>query len=271
MRYLNLSRLPKATGIKSLNTRHTTPGFNSLSGLDRKNMVDRDHPAASLNLRVFPIFTCPAFSMRAVPKAILSKPPFMPPDPLLVTRRMRENNEISENKRWKKQKQKDRIDISLLFVVLKKTTNKRAVLRRQLRSKFAAAIDLVVTRGADAVEMRNDPNSPTGKSIARPLPVDSYAPLTVIASPIPTDRYLILEDWTYIITPGLKVYRMPLPHLIRAIRQALTFLKQHAARVQASWDSKLNQKGAIRAPYPERFLTGLKSDTYRRVLSLRDE
>ncbi|KAF9224977.1 hypothetical protein BS17DRAFT_807993 [Gyrodon lividus] len=224
---LNLSRLPKATAPKSLNTRHTTPGYANPSHIDHRNIVDRHHPAARLTLRAFPAFTCPAFSMRAMPKATLSRPAFVPPDPLLVTRRTP----------TRKKKSKDTLDISLLFHVMKKSTSKRAVLRKKLRTKMTSAIALVVTRGADAVDVSGGLGVEAEEGTMHTLPVDSYPPLMMVVNPMPVDRHLVLKDWTYVITPNLKVYRMPLPNLVQAVRKALTFLKHHASRMEASWES----------------------------------
>ncbi|KIK96752.1 hypothetical protein PAXRUDRAFT_282150 [Paxillus rubicundulus Ve08.2h10] len=235
---LNLSRLPKATAPKSLNTRHTTPGYAIPNHIDRRNLVDRHHPGARLNVRAFPAFTCPAFSVRAMPKATLSRPAFVPPDPLVVT----------HNTRPGKKRKNRTLDISLFFHTMKKMTSKRAVLRKKLRTKMTSAIQLVVTRGADAVDVEDRTEATarrvdaldlisglTGRRGREQLPVDSYPRLVMIANPMLVDRHLVLKDWTYVITPSLKLYRMPLPNLVQAVRQALTFLKLHASRIEASW------------------------------------
>ncbi|KAF8843510.1 hypothetical protein BDN67DRAFT_978857 [Paxillus ammoniavirescens] len=190
-----------------------------------------------------------------MPKATLSRPAFVPPDPLLVTR----------NTRPGKKKKNDTLDISLLFHTMKKTTSKRAVLRKKLRTKMTSAIRLVVTRGADAVDVNSGPEATvrhvdaldlisglTGRRGREQLPVDSYPRLVMIANPMPADRHLVLKDWTYVITPSLKLYRMPLPNLVQAVRQALTFLKLHASRMEASWESMPARKSAGKRLQPTR-------------------
>ncbi|KIJ64737.1 hypothetical protein HYDPIDRAFT_111329 [Hydnomerulius pinastri MD-312] len=235
---LDLSRLPKAPGLKSINTRYTTPGYAIPNYIARSNLVDGKHPATQLKIRSFPLFTCSAFSIRAMPKATLCRKDFVPPDPLSLTRT---------------RKKKDQLDISLSFHVMKKTSSKLAVLRRTLRAKMKAAISLVITRGADAVDASSEPSIPANKEDARPMPVGSYPRLTLVANPIPTDHHLVLKDWTYIITPSLEVYRMPLPTLIQSVRKALTQLKQQASRMEVSWESmpaKGPKKGLIQASTP---------------------
>ncbi|KIJ06263.1 hypothetical protein PAXINDRAFT_103442 [Paxillus involutus ATCC 200175] len=74
----------------------------------------------------------------------------------------------------------------------------------------------------------------------------------MIANPTPADRHLVLKDWTYVITPSLKLYRMPLPNLVQAVRQALTFLKLHASRIEASWESMPARKVAGKRLQPTR-------------------
>ncbi|KAG9308292.1 hypothetical protein JVU11DRAFT_12055 [Chiua virens] len=83
-----LSRLVRArSNSRSVNIRFTTPGHANPYFLDRTRFVDPCHPAAkSLNLRNLPSFSCPQFTIRVFPNAILQEPvEFVPINPLLAT------------------------------------------------------------------------------------------------------------------------------------------------------------------------------------------
>jgi hypothetical protein len=158
---LRLSRLPRG---RSINVRHTTPGHANPYFLDRARLLDPSHPAARLGLRKLPSVVCPQFTIRALPNAVLHEPvDFVPINPLLATTHVRARTvSILDPVTHKTRRhiadarvaalaQSGRRNVSLLFHTSKKATSKSCVIRRRLRSKMTAAIDLVVARNADAI------------------------------------------------------------------------------------------------------------------------
>ncbi|KAI6126826.1 hypothetical protein F5141DRAFT_1248634 [Pisolithus sp. B1] len=92
-----LSRLPKSIGRPvSLNRRGTTP-TTLLPGSTPhpKRALDPTHPSATLPIRAFPYYPCPAFSMQAVHKAALVKDDWQPPP--VSTKRHKRGNQLDIN------------------------------------------------------------------------------------------------------------------------------------------------------------------------------
>ncbi|KAH7883084.1 hypothetical protein F5I97DRAFT_175908 [Phlebopus sp. FC_14] len=229
---LDLSRLPKASGIKSLNTRNTTPGYTIPGHINRQHVLDRNHPAVRLSFHAFPQFTCPDFNIRALPKATLHRKDYTPPNPIPPSR-----------KRAKK-------DISLIFHTFKKNTSKLAVVRSRLRSKMSAAISLVVTRDADGVEASQLSGASRCGTAERP-PDHAHKPaFTLISNPIPKDYVLVLRDWTYVISPNLSVYRTSLPELVCNVRKALFTIKDKATRLELSWRKPPPHRSRLKQDIP---------------------
>ncbi|KAI6165267.1 hypothetical protein EDD17DRAFT_1799653 [Pisolithus thermaeus] len=214
-----LSRLPKSVGRPvSLNRRGTTPA-TLLPGStpNPKRALDPTHPSATLPIRAFPYYPCPAFSMQAVHKAALVKDDWQPPP---VSR--------------KRRKRGDQLDISLIFKTFKKNTHKRTTLRRRLSRKLSAAISLVLIKGADIArapfrEGRKAPSPNRPPSLTCDL--TTSLPHVLAGS--------ILIDWTYVITPKLEVYRMPYTSLVAYIRKAFTQVYSQARKLEETWKDKL--------------------------------
>ncbi|KAG2356002.1 hypothetical protein BDR07DRAFT_1381130 [Suillus spraguei] len=145
---LDLSRLPKALGIRSINRRNVTPGsplallFPGTIFYKSARAVDPTHPATRRRARAFPHFSCPAFTLRAVPKGALLRPEF-------ERRSSRAENSTMVLQGERKDGSK-KLDMSILFMISKKNTNKRAVVRNRIAMRIRSAFELIVTRGADA-------------------------------------------------------------------------------------------------------------------------
>ncbi|KAI6128859.1 hypothetical protein EDD16DRAFT_23488 [Pisolithus croceorrhizus] len=209
-----LSRLPKSIGRPvSLNRRGTTP-TTLLPGSTPhpKRALDPTHPSATLPIRAFPYYPCPAFSMQAVHKAALVKDDWQPPP--VSTKRHKRGNQL---------------DISLIFKTFKKNTHKRTTLRRRLSRKLSAAISLVFTKGADVAKapFRED------RKVSSPSHPPSLTFDTTTSLPH------VLADWTYVITPKLEVYRLPYTSLIAYIRKAFTQVYSQAKKLEETWKDKL--------------------------------
>jgi hypothetical protein len=77
--------------------------------------------------------------LRAVPKSVLLRPEFERwEDP-------KERSMIIPRNRKEK-----RLDMSIFFMISKKKTNKRAVVRNRIAMRIRAAFELIISRGADA-------------------------------------------------------------------------------------------------------------------------
>ncbi|KAH7929007.1 hypothetical protein BV22DRAFT_1003669 [Leucogyrophana mollusca] len=224
---LDLSRLPKAQGFKSVNLRHATPG-SPLPLLIRAvpynptHAIDPLHPATRLSHSSFPSFSCPAFALRAVPKGALLRPEVERPSPMKLGR-------TTSNKEHSGGRARS-VSLSLLFVISKKSTSKRAVVRHRLSTRMKSAVALVVTRGANAVFLDSkDGTIPIGSVPHRLSLVSSETHLT------PSGLPWVLSDWTYVLTPTLIAYRMPLPELVLHVRAALDSINTQAHRLEAGW------------------------------------
>ncbi|KAH7915928.1 hypothetical protein BJ138DRAFT_826583 [Hygrophoropsis aurantiaca] len=265
---LDLSRLPKAQGLKSVKLRNTTPGspfpllFQAIP-FEPKRVLNPGHPATRLHPRAFPSFNCPAFQIRAVPKDALTRPDVEHLNPT-KSRGMRQRS----------------IPLSILFIIPKKTTSKHAVIRHRLSTRFKSAVALVVTRNADAVALDHpeiirqtcepsvdaalnvplqevkgaEPGRSTCDTLQRtgePKKTDSHIITTVASrrlSLVSRDGMLtpagfpwIMTNWTYVVTPALSVCRMPLPELILPVRSALERIGEQCRRLEKQWEARTKQ------------------------------
>jgi hypothetical protein len=149
------------------------------------NLLDPSHPTAKTSLKQFPSAKNQYFRLRAFPNALLSKPetagpPTRPNIDLWAERvaratvsRKNLTLEQIDTKSYSASELSHQllefvtppvltshpegsIPMSLYFSIGKARTHKHAVIRRRLRTKFKAAINLVVTRGAGVEETSTD-------------------------------------------------------------------------------------------------------------------
>lgn len=115
--------------------------------------IDPNHPATRWKAYAFPNFICPAFILRAVPNAALVRPE-------LDRRscRMERSVMVSRGKDGSK-----RLNMSILFMISKQKTDKRAVVRNRIAMRIRTALQLIVTRGADAEPKDNVKGRQVGK------------------------------------------------------------------------------------------------------------
>ncbi|KAI0332218.1 hypothetical protein GY45DRAFT_1321271 [Cubamyces sp. BRFM 1775] len=206
-----LKRLPKITGsLKSINFRRTTPG--SLATVLYSNrppspnhVLDRTHPALGYTRQVyahvFPWRTYPGFTVRALPKALLAKPSYRFADPPYTL------NEGPMKGRS--------ANMSLLDCASKSVGGR--VIRQEILRKFKTAISLIVVRGADVVGQGDD-----AKIVFREEDAGKA-------------EDWILSDWTYIIRPGLELYRTPYSAFIPSLRRALQAIVSQGRRLESEW------------------------------------
>lgn len=265
---LDLSRLPKAPGLRSINRHNVTPGsplpllFPGTASYNPARTVDPTHPATRWKAHAFPHFSCPAFILRAVPKGALLRPEFE-----------RHLSQVERSVIVPRGERKDsykRLDMSIFFMISKKNTNKRAVVRNRIAMRIRSAFELIVTRGADAEPKANVEARRVGKECrpeesssivrkpkkkldrsGRELKLDSLASsitssnLGLVSNPAPT-KHLILQDWTYVMSPSLLSYRMPLPDLIQHLRVGLERIRAQSMKLDAQW--ALDKKPTINLP-----------------------
>lgn len=121
-----------------------TPGsvgniLNFTAPLNKGTFIDRTHPAANFNRKeigsILPQAFCNAFTLRAVPQAILSVPESVFPDPPF--------------KYAPEVRTPGRVNISLTKLIGKKSVHKSACVRRRIASRFKNTMSLIITRGAD--------------------------------------------------------------------------------------------------------------------------
>ncbi|KAG2147106.1 hypothetical protein BD769DRAFT_1345844 [Suillus cothurnatus] len=238
---LDLSRLPKAPGLRSINRRNVTPGsplpllFPGTASYNPACAIDPTHPATRWKAHAFPQFSCPAFMLRAVPKGALLRPDF-------------ELSRVERSAMVPRGERKDgskRLDMSIYFMISKKKTNKRAVVRNRIAMRIRTAFELIVTRGADAELKDNVEGRQVGKECA---PEESS---NIVRKPKkkvnPTGRELKLANWTYVMSPSLLSYRMPLPDLIQHLRTGLESIRAQSMKLDIRW--ALDMKPTIQLPF----------------------
>ncbi|KAG0708774.1 hypothetical protein DFH29DRAFT_993650 [Suillus ampliporus] len=286
---LDLSKLPKAPGLRSINRRNVTPGsplpplFPGTASYDPARTVDSTHPATRWKARAFPNFSCSAFMLRAVPKGALLRPEFES----RVSQVERSTTEPCRNRKNGYR----RLDMSILFMISKKKTNKRAVVRNRIAMRIRAAFELIVARGADAEPRENVEGRDGGKEcrpeesassniVRKPKKkndrsvhksklaslMSSATPsnLGLVSNPAPT-KHLILQDWTYVMSPSLLSYRMPLPDLIQHLRAGLESIRAQSMKLDALWALDKETANLPLAPITsEEPEAGLAADRNRR-------
>ncbi|GBE83523.1 hypothetical protein BKA93DRAFT_878287 [Sparassis latifolia] len=204
-----LSRLPKAGRLKSLNYRRTTPGssaplYGNISP-DLAGPVDRNHPANRLPhlllRRTLPIIYAQGFSIRIYPKGALRLPRRPRPDPPFSP----------APAHWPGGR---RLNVSVMRVV-GKPVHKSGFVRRKLGTKMRTALSLIVTRGANVVEVNRKER-------------------IVFDERDLGDKWL-LPNWTYLISPTLEVYNMSYESLISRMRVVLKKLKRLGDALDVKW------------------------------------
>ncbi|EGO01288.1 hypothetical protein SERLA73DRAFT_179438 [Serpula lacrymans var. lacrymans S7.3] len=254
---LNLSRLPKAKHVTSINLRRTTPGsplpllIRSVP-YNRKRAVDPSHPATLLQSRDLPCFTCPAFTLRAAPKAALLLSDIDHKDPatrLNIYTHLGEGKGALQLDEAQDTHGRKKIDMNLFSVVSKKNIDKRAVVRHRIITRFKSAIGLILAHGADAVEDTSAHGKNKTKSSARRLTL-----ISTDSKPGkgPSGNDWILADWSYLVVPTLFVYRMPMAELVQYIRAALETISEKAKLLERKWEKTYTLPSAPRLPLPSK-------------------
>ncbi|KAK0447137.1 hypothetical protein EV421DRAFT_2033544 [Armillaria borealis] len=214
-----LSKLSKLNGKSSVVTRSSvdaSPG--ALTGafpIPNRFAVrlDPKHPALRFNLKVLPIVSQPFLAIKAIPFGILTKPEnavtFERPVELWESRVARLKDSPLENT--------DASSISLPVHLLmpKKTVHKKKYLRVIIARKIKTAIALIMSRGLD---------------------VGSDGKL-VLSDREDCDK-LIVDGWSYVISPQLEIYRMPFEDLVKGLRKSLLQISNGIRKLEQQWSAK---------------------------------
>ncbi|CCM05636.1 uncharacterized protein FIBRA_07865 [Fibroporia radiculosa] len=218
-----LSRLPPARKLKSLNFKHTTPGsigvlFGAGVGF-YVGPLDPTHPAAQLRQyalhKLLPQVKTGSFTLRAIPQAALNRvaipwpsPPFSPAP-----------------EKWPND---SRLNVSIMKIV-SKSVSKSACVRSKIGLRIKTALSLIVTRGADVER-------------------DVGGVERIVFKEEDVGATWLLSSWSYIVQPTLEVYRMPYEKLIPSLRVALSAVKHKADKLDASEWSQAQDPRMKRSP-----------------------
>ncbi|PBK58401.1 hypothetical protein ARMSODRAFT_134156 [Armillaria solidipes] len=211
-----LSKLSKLNGKSSVVFRGCKPG--ALTGafpIPNRFAVrlDPKHPALRVNLKVLPIVSQPFLAIKAIPFGILTKPEnavtFERPVELWESRVARlkdsplEKTDVSS------------ISLPVHLLMPKKTVHKKKYLRVIIARKIKTAIALIMSRGLD---------------------VGSDGKL-VLNDREDCDK-LIVDGWSYVISPQLEIYRMPFEDLVKGLRKSLLQISNGIRQLEQQWSAK---------------------------------
>ncbi|KAK0484461.1 hypothetical protein IW261DRAFT_1331157, partial [Armillaria novae-zelandiae] len=197
-----LSKLSKLNGQPSVLFRKCKPG--ALTGtFPIPNCfavrLDPKHPALRVNLKVLPIVSQPFLAIKAIPFGILTKP---------------ENVVTFERPVELWESRVARLKDSILEKT-DKTVHKKKYLRVSIARKIKTAIALIMSRGLD---------------------VGSDGKL-VLNDRADRDK-LIVDGWSYVISPQLEIYRMPFEDLVKGLRKSLLQISNGIRQLEQQWAAK---------------------------------
>ncbi|SJL13060.1 uncharacterized protein ARMOST_16497 [Armillaria ostoyae] len=211
-----LSKLSKLNGKSSVVFRGYKPG--ALTGafpIPNRFAVrlDPKHPALRVNLKVLPIVSQPFLAIKAIPFDILTKPEnavtFERPVELWESRVARlKDSPLEKTDVWS-------ISLPVHLLMPKKTVHKKKYLRVIIARKIKTAIALIMSRGLD---------------------VGSDGKL-VLNDREDCDK-LIVDGWSYVISPQLEIYRMPFEDLVKGLRKSLLQISNGIRQLEQQWSAK---------------------------------
>ncbi|KAK0205574.1 hypothetical protein DFS33DRAFT_779591 [Desarmillaria ectypa] len=216
-----LSKLPKLNGNQSVVFRGCKPG--ALTGAfpisDRfATRLDPKHPALRVNLKTLPIVSQPFLVIKAIPFGVLTKPEnaltFERPVELWESRVARlkypppptEYTDTSS------------ISLPVHLMMPKKTVHKKKYLRVTIARKIKTAIALIFSRGLD-------------------VEGDGQLVLNDRQTRVDCDK-LIVDGWSYVISPQLEIYRMPFEDLVKGLRKSLLQISSGIRQLEQQWAAK---------------------------------
>ncbi|KAI0048691.1 hypothetical protein FA95DRAFT_1605063 [Auriscalpium vulgare] len=226
LKNLELSRLPKLPkAARSVNFKRTTPGSSAIlashgARQERHEMLDPAHPAAHLPL-IARQKLCPRWlansklKLYGFPKAFLTKPAVRYSDPPFPLQPFPESGLPTRR----------RPNVALGFVLMRNDVKLDAPLRFKIKRRIRAAAELIISRGAHAVEV------PGGGWRVEFDARDAGA-----------KRWLV-PDWCYVARPTNEMYRTSLAETVHLLRQGMQLIRDRALKLEAT-DSTLRASRA---------------------------
>ncbi|CAE6529410.1 unnamed protein product [Rhizoctonia solani] len=218
-----LASLPPAESIRSLQRvrakRGTIRPILNHEPIKSGARVDPTHPAAVLTDKSFraPYANHDYFNIRAYPNAMLKR--------LGVS--IEPNGRLKPRSPPEREfpifKRKKRIKFARTYVIPIKSTHKSGVVRIRLKRRLNEAIQLVVTRGADADHETNK--------------------ITFKQSDTLESKWL-LRDWYYVFYPRIPIYHAPWPSIIKAVRESLLTILKQGKEMDMRWNLEIADREA---------------------------
>ncbi|KAJ6625118.1 hypothetical protein B0H10DRAFT_2003779 [Mycena sp. CBHHK59/15] len=215
-----LRKLPKATGISSLHFRRQTPGSTSTIawlGVPHANKrLDPHHPLdrtpgtekGTVWAKAGP------FILGAIPMGLLHKPDlslFPEPFDSWADRVARGAPTGSVAPMRLNDPRPNRISMSLQLLSNRNATHVRV----QILRRFKTALNLIVTRGADAKDVKGR--------------------LQLVFDEENDPYRWILQGWTYTLRAQLDLYQLPYPELVQRLRPALRTIWFRGTWMEEQW------------------------------------
>ncbi|KAK0194675.1 hypothetical protein F5146DRAFT_447204 [Armillaria mellea] len=211
-----LSKLSKLNGKPSIVFRGCKPGaLTDVFPIPNRfaARLDPKHPALRVNVKVLPIVSQPFLAIKAIPFGILTKPEnvvtFERPVELWESRVARLKDSPSEKT------DVSNISLPVHLLMPKKTVHKKKYLRVNIARKVKTAIALIMSRGLDV--------GSDGK---------------LVLNDREDHEKLIVDGWSYVISPQLEIYRMPFEDLVKGLRKSLLQISSGIRQLEQQWVAK---------------------------------
>ncbi|KAF7343334.1 hypothetical protein MVEN_01765700 [Mycena venus] len=236
-----LSKLPKAPRISSVNFRRQTPG--SANGLWQTskpdNRLDRNHPIDLLPGKQKAFLwapPCRAFTLGAIPMGLLLSPikyirsSGHNRSPFLFDAQQR-IVDVQSFDSWRARLARGSSTGTVSPMILNEPHHTRVSMSLQAQSngtfrphqrvqilrRFKTAVGLIATRGAAAKG------------------VGANGLLRLVFDEADAAEGWILQGWTYYLRPSLELLKMPYPELVNLLRPALRDLWERGNKLEVQW------------------------------------
>ncbi|KAF8610029.1 hypothetical protein BDV93DRAFT_539946 [Ceratobasidium sp. AG-I] len=216
-----LSTLPPAPHLRSLQRKYAKRGtivpILNRTPIKPNARVDPAHPVLTDKSFKAPFAANDYFDICAYPQPMLKRlGVIMTPTGKILPRPPREPD-------FPILKDRKRVKLACTVILPIKKTHKSSVVRVRLKRRVIEAIQLVVTRGANA--------DPTGKKV-------------VFDELEAGESKWLLRDWYYVFFPKPAVYNAPWPAVIKAARETLADIVRRGTEFSSSWNVTIAEREA---------------------------
>ncbi|THH06681.1 hypothetical protein EW146_g9539 [Bondarzewia mesenterica] len=196
-----------------------TPEFN-----DRHEVVDPTHPLSdtppSSVLKMCPSYRTPRFYLYAFPKALLQKKEIELSGPFKLKYQPATKGRREDGTKVRRR----RVDMSLVTVLFNKKIVLAVCLRDRLKRRVKAALQLIVTRGAN---VRMETCMKRGKAVEEEV-------IYLDENDANPEKW-VSQDWSYAFVPTNEMFRCPWPEMIKLLRTSLTVVNRGAKALERRW------------------------------------